>query len=101
MHCASAFSELYAKQKKKFSWSYLVNFEFYINIPNLEVLFAEDLDFIETKTMDIALSSFSTYNNNVPHYLSNGKPDALKNLSQNKHILIQKSNSFSWQKQAY
>ena len=34
---------------------------------------------------------FATYNNNVPHYLSKGKPDALKNLSQNKHILIQKS----------
>ena len=61
------------------------------SICNLQVLYAEDLDFIKTKTKDIALSSFSTYNNNVPHYLSKGIIDALKNLSQNKHFVIQKS----------
>ena len=30
------------------------------------VLCAEDLDYIKTKTKEIALSSFHTYNNNVP-----------------------------------
>ena len=43
---------------------YLVNFElFYRDICNLQVLSAEDLDFIKTNTKDIALSSFRTYNN--------------------------------------
>ena len=46
----------------------LVNFElFYWDIRNLQVLSAENLDFIETKTRDIALSSFHTYSNNVPN----------------------------------
>ena len=46
---------------------YLVKFElFYRDICNLEVLSAEDLDFIKTKTKNIALSSYQTYNNNVP-----------------------------------
>ena len=50
---------------------YLVNFElFYRDICNLQVLFTEDLYFIKTKTKDIALSSFRTYNNNVPQHLS-------------------------------
>ena len=50
---------------------YLVNLElFYIDTRNLQVLSAEDLDFIKTKTRDIALSSFRTYNNNVPQHLS-------------------------------
>ena len=72
---------------------YLVNFElFYRDIRNLQVFSAEDLDFIKTKTKDIALSSFRTYNNNVPQHLSKGEFDALKNLSQNKRIVIQKSN---------
>ena len=40
---------------------YLVNFElFYRDIRNLEVLSGEDLDFIKTKTKDIAVSSFRT-----------------------------------------
>ena len=71
---------------------YLVKFElFYRGIHNLQVLSTEDLDFIKTKTKDIALSSFRTYNNNVPQHLSKGEFDALKNLSQNKQIVIQKS----------
>ena len=61
---------------------------FYRDIRNLLVLSAEDLDFIKTKTKDIALSSFRTYNDNVPRHL---EFDALKNLSQNKQIVIQKS----------
>ena len=43
---------------------YLVNFElFYRDIRNLEVLSAEDLDFIMAKTKDIVVSSarFSMY----------------------------------------
>ena len=43
---------------------YLVNFElFYRDIRNLEVLSAEDLDFIKAKTKDIVVSSarFSMY----------------------------------------
>ena len=61
---------------------YLVNFKlFYRDIRNLQVFSAEDLDFIKTKTKDIALSSFGTYNNNAPQHLSKGDFDALKNLS--------------------
>ena len=57
---------------------YLVNFElFYRNICKLQVLYAEDLDFIKTKTKDMALSSFRTCNNNVPQHLSKGELDAL------------------------
>ena len=39
------------------------------------VLYAEELDFIKTKTKDIALSSFRTFNNNVPQHPSTGKFD--------------------------
>ena len=71
---------------------YLVNSElFYRDIYKLDVLSAEDLDFIKTKTKDIALSSFHTYNNNVPQRLSKREFDVLKTLTQNKHIIIQKS----------
>ena len=37
------------------------------------VIYAEDIDFIKTETKDIALSSFRTYNNNVPQHLSKGE----------------------------
>ena len=37
-----------------------------------------------TKTKDIALSSFHTYNKNLPQHLLKGEIDALKHLSQNK-----------------
>ena len=45
---------------KKFNHAdYLASFElFHRHIRNLQVLSAEDLDFIKTKTKDIALSSF-------------------------------------------
>ena len=76
---------------KKFNHAdYLVDFElFYRDIRNLQVLSAEDLDFIKNKTKDIALSSFRTYNNNVSQLLSKGEFDALKNISPNKQIVIQ------------
>ena len=54
------------------------------------VLSAEDLDFIKTKTKDIALSSFPTYNNNMLQHLSKVEFDALKDLSNTKYIAIQK-----------
>ena len=75
---------------KKFNHAdYLVNFElFYRDICNLQVLSSEDLGFTKTKTKD---SSFRIYNKNVPQYLSKREFDALKNLSQNKQIVIQKS----------
>ena len=72
---------------------YLVNFElFYRDIRNLQALSTEDLDLLKIKNKDIALSSFRTYNNNVSHHLSKEESDALKYLSQNKQIVIQKSN---------
>ena len=46
--------------------------------PLLQVLSTGDLDFIKTKTKDIALPSFRTYNNNVPQHLSKGEFDPLK-----------------------
>ena len=46
---------------------------------------------MKTKIKNIALPSFRIYNNNVPQHLSKGEFDALKNLSQNKQIVIQKS----------
>ena len=64
---------------------------FYRDIRNLQVLSTEDLDFIKTKTKDMALSSFCTCNNNVPLHLWKGEFDALKNLFQSKQIVNQKS----------
>ena len=59
--------------KKLHHADYLVHFElFYRYICNLQVVSTEDLDFIKTKTKDIALSSFHTYNNNEPQHLSKG-----------------------------
>ena len=64
---------------------YLVNFElFYRDIRNLQALSTDDLGFTKTKTNDIALSSFRTYNNNVPQHLSKEEFDVLKNLRINK-----------------
>ena len=37
------------------------------------------------------MSSFRTYNSNVPQHLSKEEFDALKNLSQNKYTFIQKN----------
>ena len=76
------------RQKKLNLADYLVNFElFNRDICNLHVLSTEDLDFIKTKTNDIALSSYCTYNNNVPNiYQKNNLM-----LSKIKQIVIQKS----------
>ena len=63
---------------------YLANFGlFYRDLCKVQVLSAKDIDFIKTKTKDIALSSFRIYNNNVPQHLSKGEFNAL-----NKQIVI-------------
>ena len=60
---------------------WLVNSElFYRDTCNLEVLSAEDLDFVKTDAKDIALYPFHTYDNNIPQHLSNGEFEALKNV---------------------
>ena len=59
---------------------YLVNFElFHRDIRNPHIFSAESLDFRKTKTKDVALSSFCTYNNNVPQHLLKGELDPQTN----------------------
>ena len=71
---------------------YLVQFElFFRDIRNLDILSNEDLDFVKTKTKEAALSSYRSYNNNVPQNLSKEEFTALQNLSKNKDLIIQKS----------
>ena len=84
---------------KKLSYSdYLVNFELFDrNIDNLKILSRDNLDHIKTKIKDLALTSFCNYNANIPQHLSNEEFEALKNLSANCNLIIQKvdkGNSF-------
>ena len=52
----------------------------------------EDLDFVNAKTKEAALSFYRYYNNNVPNNnLSKKVFIALQNLSENKNLIIQKS----------
>ena len=53
----------------------------------------KDLDFVKTKSKEAALSSNRTYNNNVPQNLSSDEFLALTNLSKNKDLIIQKSDT--------
>ena len=78
---------------KQFSYSdYLINFElFYRSIDNLKILSGDNLDFIKTRIKDTALTSFRNYNANVPQHLSNEKFEALKTLSGNCNLVIQKA----------
>ena len=57
---------------------------------NLGILSDEDLDFVKTRTKEVALS-YQNYNNNVPQHLSKEEFLALQNLCKNKNIVIQKS----------
>ena len=71
---------------------YFVNFElFFIDIRNLDVLPNEDLDFLKVKTKEVALSSYRTYNDNVPQNVSNDEFIALQSLSKSKDLIDQKS----------
>ena len=46
---------------------YLVQLElFFRDIVNLDILSNEDLDFVKAKSKEAALSSYRSYNNNVP-----------------------------------
>ena len=63
---------------------------FYRNIDNLKFLSGDNLDYIKTKIKDLALTSFCTYNANISH-LSNEEFEALKNLSANRNLIIQKA----------
>ena len=70
----------------------LVQFElFFRDIRNLNILFNEDLHFVNTKTKEAVLSSYRSYNNNVPQSLSKEEFNSLQNLSKNKNLIIQKS----------
>ena len=77
---------------KKLSYSdYLVNFElFYRSIDNLNIFSGDNLDYTKTKIKDLALTSFRNYNANIPH-LSNEEFEALKDLSANCNLIIQKA----------
>ena len=71
---------------------YLVQFElFFRDIRNLDILSNEDLHFVKAKTKETALSPYRSYNNNVPQNLSKEEIAALQNLSENKDLIIQKS----------
>ena len=58
---------------------------------NLGILSNEDLDLVKAKTKEATLSSYRSYNNNVPQNLSKEEFTALQNLSKNKDLIIQKS----------
>ena len=58
---------------------------------NLKILSGDNLDFIKTRIKDTALTSFRNYNANVPQHLSNEEFEALKTLSGNFNLVIQKA----------
>ena len=71
---------------------YLVQFElFFKDIRNLDILSKEELGFVKAKTEEAELSSYRTFNNNVPQNLSKGESIALQNFSKSKDLIIQKS----------
>ena len=50
---------------------------------------------MKTEIKDLALTSFRNYNANIPRYLSNEEFKALKNLSANCNLIIQKAAQFN------
>ena len=71
---------------------YLVNFElFYRSIDNLKIISGDNLDYIKIKIKDLALTPCRNYNANIPQHLSNEEFEALKNLSANCNLIIQKA----------
>ena len=72
--------------------NYLTNFElYYRSIQNLDVLSNSDLDIVKTKINDAALSSFCFYDANVPQNQSNEELKAVKKLSKNNNVVVQKA----------
>ena len=53
----------------------------------------EDLDFVKAKTKEAALSSYTSFNNNIPQNLFKEEFIALQNLPKNKYLIIQKSDN--------
>ena len=78
---------------KQLSYSdYLINFElFYRSIDNLKILSGDNLDFIKTRIKNTAFTFFRDFNANVPQHLSNEEFEALKTLSGNCNLVIQKA----------
>ena len=69
----------------------LINFElFNRSIDNLKILSGNNLDFMKTRIKDTALTSLRNYNANVPQHLTNEEFEALKPLSGNCNLVIQK-----------
>ena len=71
---------------------YLANFElFYRSIYNLDSISNKNLDFVKSKIKDAPLTSFLNYNANLTLNLLDEEFKALKNLSKNTNLVIQKS----------
>ena len=82
---------IYIIVTKRYYSDYSVNFElFYRSIDNLKILSRDSLDYMKTKIKDLASTSFRNYNANIPQHLSNEEFQALKNLSGNCNLIIQK-----------
>ena len=83
----------FALPPKQLSYSdYLNNFElFFRSIDTLKILLGDNSDFIKTKIKDTALTFFRNYNANVPQHFSNKEFGALKSLSKNCNLVIQKA----------
>ena len=64
---------------------------FFRDIRDLDILSNEDLDFVKWKIKEAALSSYRSYNNNVPQNLCKEEFITLQNLSKTKDLIIQKS----------
>ena len=77
---------------KKLNYAdYLVHFELFWDICDLDILSNEEFHFVKAKTKEAALSCYRSYNNNVPQSLYKKEFIALQNLSKNKELIIQKS----------
>ena len=83
----------FALPPKQLSYSdHLINFDLFCrSIDNLKILSGDNLDFIKTRIKNTALTYFRNYNANVPQCLSNEEFEALKTLSNNCNLVIQKA----------
>ena len=78
---------------KHLSYSeYLINFELFCrSTDQLKILSGDNLDFMKTRIKDTALTYFRNYNADVPQHLSSERFEALKTLSTNCNLVIQKA----------